>query len=91
VQRIGLGIAPRCHAHVRHRRREKDGGLYRSDDAGETWARISEDSRVGERAEDSAEVKVHPANPDIVFVASVVLWKSIDGGKTFSAFAARRR
>jgi photosystem II stability/assembly factor-like uncharacterized protein len=87
VQRIGIGIAPslpsRMFATVAAK---KDGGLYRSDDAGETWARISEDSRVGERAEDSAEVKVHPANPDVVFVASVVLWKSVDGGKTFSAF-----
>ncbi len=87
VQRIGLGIAPSMPSRMfATAGAKKDGGLYRSDDAGETWARISEDSRVGERAEDSAEVKVHPANPDIVFVASVVLWKSIDGGKTFSAF-----
>src|SRR5205823_694027 len=61
-------------------------GLFRSVDGGETWSRSSEDPRVGERAEDTAEVKVHPSNPDVVFVASVVLWRSTDGGKTFSAF-----
>ncbi len=30
-------------------------------------------------------MKVSPKNPDIVFTASVVAWKSTDGGKTFSA------
>jgi photosystem II stability/assembly factor-like uncharacterized protein len=86
VGRLGLGIAPSLPARMFATvEAKKDGGLYRSDDGGESWARISQDSRVGERAEDSAEVKVHPANPDVVFVASVVLWKSIDGGKTFSA------
>jgi len=85
--RIGLGIAPsnprRIFATVQA---EKTGGLYRSDDAGETFAKITEDARVAERADDAAEVKVHPTNPDIVFTASVVTWKSIDGGKTFKAF-----
>src|SRR6267142_1579400 len=61
------------------------GGLYRSDDAGESWSRSTDDDRVAERADDFAEVKVHPKDPDVVFTASVVAWKSTDGGKTFSA------
>ena len=32
-----------------------------------------------------AEVKVDPKNPDIVYTASVVTWKSVDGGQTFTA------
>ena len=28
---------------------------------------------------------MHPTNPDIVFTASIVAWKSTDGGKTFRA------
>ena len=31
-------------------------------------------------------MKVDPKNPDIVYTASVVTWKSTDGGKTFTAF-----
>ena len=31
-------------------------------------------------------MKVDPKNADIVYTASVVTWKSVDGGKTFSAF-----
>jgi len=84
--RIGLGIAPsmprRMFATVAAK---TGGGLYRSDDGGETWSRSTDDDRVAERADDFAEVKVHPKDPDVVFTASVVAWKSTDGGKTFSA------
>ena len=38
------------------------------------------------RESDFAEVKVDPKNPDVVYTASVVTWKSTDGGKTFNAF-----
>jgi photosystem II stability/assembly factor-like uncharacterized protein len=86
LSRIGLAVAPskpsRMFATVEAKR---NAGLYRSDDAGETWARATDDARVAERADDFAEVKVHPLDPDVVFTASVVVWKSIDGGKTFSA------
>lgn len=84
--RIGITVAPSnpsrlfLTADLRGR-----GFLYRSDDAGESWIRISEDPRIVSRPSDFAEVKVHPTNPDIVFTASVVAWKSSDGGKTFSA------
>ena len=63
-----------------------EGGLYRSDDAGESWFRVTDDQRVVSRGSDFAEVKVHPKNPDIVFTGSIVAWKSTDGGKTFTAF-----
>ena len=84
--RIGIGIAPslpsRVFATVDAAR---NGGLYRSDDGGETFTKATEDSRVVSRASDFAEVKVSPKNPDVVFTASIVAWKSTDGGKTFSA------
>jgi hypothetical protein len=60
--------------------------LYRSDDAGESWYRATEDVRVTSPGDDFAEVKVHPKNPDIVYTGSIVTWKSTDGGKTFTAF-----
>src|SRR5216110_1964023 len=46
---------------------------------------MTNDARVTARASDFAEVKVHPRNPDVIFTATVVTWKSTDGGKTFSA------
>ena len=82
--RIGITVAPsnpqRLFATVEAATR---GGLYRSDDAGEHWSLINADPRVTERGSDMAEVKVDPKNPDVVYTASVVSWKSTDGGKTF--------
>jgi len=85
--RIGFCIAPsnssRLYATVDA---GEHGGIYRSDDAGESWTRVSADGRHWSRGSDFAEVKVHPKNPDIVFSANVVTWKSEDGGKTWTGF-----
>jgi len=85
--RIGFCIAPsdskRMYATVDAGR---EGGIFRSDDAGESWTRIQIDNRYWGRASDFAEVKVDPKNADIVYSANVVTWKSIDGGKTWNAF-----
>ena len=85
--RIGLTIAPslpsRLFATVETRNSGESGFLFRSDDSGESWVRISDDPYIVGRPSDFAEVKVHPTNPDIIFTASRVVWKSVDGGKTF--------
>ncbi|HEX7808443.1 MAG TPA: glycoside hydrolase, partial [Thermoanaerobaculia bacterium] len=65
--------------------RPESGGLYRSDDAGETWTRIHTDERLWGRPGDFNEVRADPKNADIVYVANIVTWKSVDGGKNFVA------
>ena len=85
--RIGFCIAPsdskRMYATVDA---GNLGGIYRSDDAGESWKRTVSDNRYWGRAADFAEVKADPKNPDIVYSANVVTWKSTDGAKTWKAF-----
>jgi photosystem II stability/assembly factor-like uncharacterized protein len=63
-------------------------GIFRSDDAGETWARATQDARPASRigGGDLPRLAVNPKNPDIVIVASTVSWKSVDGGKTWTGF-----
>ena len=63
-------------------------GIFRSDDAGETWARATQDARPAARigGGDLPRLAVNPKNPDIVIVAGTVSWKSVDGGKTWTAF-----
>lgn len=85
--RIGFCIAPsdskRMYATVDAGR---EGGIYRSDDGGESWIRIQTDNRLWGRGSDFAEIKTDPKNADIVYSANVVTWKSVDGGKSWTAF-----
>jgi photosystem II stability/assembly factor-like uncharacterized protein len=64
------------------------GGIYRSDDAGENWAQITNDSRPASRI-GGGDLPVpipHPKEQDSVIIASTVSWKSTDGGKTWAPF-----
>lgn len=65
---------------------QQNGGIYRSEDAGESWRKLGNDPRTWGRGSDFAEIKIHPKNPDIIFVANTGTYKSSDGGKTFVAF-----
>ncbi|HTA81749.1 MAG TPA: glycoside hydrolase [Bacteroidia bacterium] len=85
--RIGFGIAPSNHNRLYATVYSKDsGGVYRSDDAGNSWKKLSSDIRLWDRGDDFAEIKVDPKNADIVYDVNVVVWKSVDGGKTWTGF-----
>jgi photosystem II stability/assembly factor-like uncharacterized protein len=60
-------------------------GVFRSDDGGESWTRITTDPRPALRigGGDLAVVRVDPTNPDVLYSASIVTMKSTDGGKTW--------
>jgi photosystem II stability/assembly factor-like uncharacterized protein len=85
--RIGFCIAPsdpnRLYATVDA---GINGGIFRSDDAGESWLKMQSDERYWGRGSDFAEIKADPKNKDIVYSANVVTWKSTDGAKSWEAF-----
>jgi len=60
-------------------------GVYRSDDAGLNWQRITDDPRPAMKigGGDLPVPVVDPQNPDIVYSTSIVTCKSTDGGKTW--------
>jgi photosystem II stability/assembly factor-like uncharacterized protein len=63
-------------------------GVYRSDDAGDSWSQITADPRPAGRigGGDLPIPKVDPKNPDVLYVVSTVTMRSADGGKTWSGF-----
>ena len=60
--------------------------FYRSDDAGATWSTVTTDSRPKTRigGGDLCIARFDPADPDIIYVVSIVTWRSMDGGKTWT-------
>jgi len=85
--RIGIALAPsdssRIYASVEAK---KNGGVYVSNDAGESWKLVNADHRIGGSGPGAMGIAVAPDNPDVLYVANTTTWKSTDGGKTFVGF-----
>ena len=66
----------------------KGGGVYRSDDAGASWRKITEEPRPAMKigGGDLSVPVVDPQNPNKVYVTSIVTVRSEDGGKTWISF-----
>ncbi len=81
--RIGIAVAPSRPARVYAIVDAAEGGLYRSEDAGGSWTRVDGESAIWQRGWYFGEVAVEPADPDIVYLPNVNVFRSTDGGKTF--------
>ncbi len=87
--RIGVSVsgadANRIYALIE----AKEGGLFRSDDAGDNWTRVNDDGRFRQRAWYFSKVYADPKAEDTVYVLNTGAFKSVDGGKTFNLLPAR--
>src|SRR5205807_1317630 len=85
--RIGIAVAPSDAKRIYVSAEATNGaGVYRSDDAGETWKQVNGDRRIGGRGPGAMGIAVAPDHPDVIYVANTTTWKSTDGGKTFVGF-----
>jgi len=84
--RIGIGVSPsdpsRVYAIIDNSDPKK-GGLYRSNDAGETWQLMDNDQRIWGRGWYFCVTVVDPKNADKLYVSNTSIYRSDDGGKTF--------
>ncbi len=61
------------------------GGLFRSDDWGESFTKVNEENDLRQRAWYYTGVYADPKSADTVWVTNVQFWKSVDGGKSFTS------
>ena len=83
--KIGVAVAPSDGRRVYALIEANDGGLFRSDDGGETWEKATDDRRLRQRAWYYSTLTVHPKNPEVVYFPQVPLLKTTDGGKSFAS------
>jgi photosystem II stability/assembly factor-like uncharacterized protein len=86
---IGVTVSPinneRVWAMVENK---DDGGLYRSDDGGETWSLVNSERKLRQRAWYYTRVYADTKDINTVYVLNVSYHKSTDGGKTFGNYRA---
>jgi photosystem II stability/assembly factor-like uncharacterized protein len=78
-----------------HESRIKAAEIYRTDDAGTTWRKVSESNEFMTRHSGTygwvfGQVRVDPTDENTVYTMGLGLNVSKDGGKTFAAFANSR-
>jgi photosystem II stability/assembly factor-like uncharacterized protein len=61
-----------------------EGGLYRSDDLGANWEKVSDNQNLISRAWYYVHLTADPVDGDTVYINNLSFYKSIDGGRTFS-------
>ncbi len=88
--KIGVDVSPvntkRVWAMVEH---EKEGGLYRSDDAGETWTLANASSDIRQRPWYYSRVIADPKLVGQVYVCNVMNYRMTEDGTKATPFVAR--
>ncbi len=84
--KIGVDVSPanprRVYASIEAP--DSSGGIFRSDDAGDTWQRVNSDQLFHVRLWYYSAVTADPLDENTVYVMNLTVHRSIDGGKTFS-------
>jgi photosystem II stability/assembly factor-like uncharacterized protein len=81
--KVGVAVAPSHSQRVYAIIEAEKGGVFRSDDGGETWELANDTRQLRQRAWYYSTLAVHPTNADVVFAPQVPLLRSADAGRTF--------
>jgi photosystem II stability/assembly factor-like uncharacterized protein len=87
--RIGVSVSGADPNRVYAIIEAKEGGIYRSEDGGQKWSRVNDDGRFRQRAWYFSRIYSDPKAADTVYVLNTGLFRSVDGGKSFTLLPAR--
>ncbi len=83
VGRIGLAVSSANSGRVYALFEHDDGGLFRSDDGGDSWELINDERRIRQRAFYYTHVYADHHDEDVVYVQNTSFFRSTDGGATY--------
>ena len=81
--RIGVAVSGADGNRVYAIIEAEKGGIYRSDDAGDSWQLLTGDHRYTQRAWYFHHIFADPKNVDTVYVLNTAVYRSTDGGHSF--------
>jgi photosystem II stability/assembly factor-like uncharacterized protein len=86
IGKIGVAVSPANSRRIYASVEAKDtlGGIFRSDDGGDTWNRVNGQQQFQVRPWYYSAVTADPSNENTLWVMNLQVWKSIDAGKTFT-------
>lgn len=82
--RIGVSISGADGNRVYAIIEAEKGGIYRSEDGGDSWQLINPDHRFTQRAWYFHHIFADPKNVDTVYVLNTSVYRSTDGGRSYS-------
>ena len=83
VGRIGVAVSSANSSRVYALFEHDDGGLFRSDDGGDSWELINDERRIRQRAFYYSHVFADHHDEDVVYVQNTSFFRSTDGGATY--------
>jgi photosystem II stability/assembly factor-like uncharacterized protein len=83
--KVGVGIAASDPRRVYALIEAEKGGLFRSDDGGETWTLANGHRALRQRAWYYSTLSIDPRNPDVVWFPQVPMLRTVDGGRTIKS------
>ncbi|MGE0440327.1 MAG: WD40/YVTN/BNR-like repeat-containing protein [Gemmatimonadales bacterium] len=83
IGNIGITVSPANSKRVWAQVEADEGGLFRSDDAGDTWERVNDERKLRQRAWYYSRIFADPKNEDVIYALNVSWFRSTDGGRTF--------
>ena len=88
IGNIGISVSPANSRRVYAQIEADSGGVYRSDDAGDTWTRVNNSRSLRQRAWYYSRIYADPQDENIVYASNVSFQRSRDGGRTFQGISA---
>ena len=85
--KIGVAVSGANPNRIYAMVENENGGLYRSEDGGNTWSMVNNERQLRQRAFYYTDIAADPKNQDLVYGMNTGVFRSVDGGKTFTNFA----
>jgi photosystem II stability/assembly factor-like uncharacterized protein len=88
IGNVGVSVSPANPRRVYALIEADSGGVFRSDDGGDSWTRVNADRNLRQRAWYYSRIYADPQDENLVYASNTGFLRSRDGGKTWQGTSA---